>query len=232
MIEEIAKRWDAAIRDVLRRADAVIGQANVESEPLLAALGADFQPLSRLWTKTQADVKPLREEIQNLWNAISDELSATAPPEGVMDREGDKRDLATTELDARYQLAFRLVMKRAAESLKQRADATGDRALKAAFEGSGARYLGEWEAHVDWVRMTKAQTRINSYRDAKDVPITLLKELEASSRRYHTTVLSIEAEHVPLQKPYVAAKIDRYMKDVERTLRQYWQWRARSKEQA
>jgi hypothetical protein len=79
--------------------------------------------------------------------------------------------------------------------------------------------------------MTKAQTRINSYRDRKDVPLTLLKELESSTRRYHTTVLNVEAEHVPVQRPYVAAKLDRAMKDVERTLRQYWQWRGRTKEE-
>jgi hypothetical protein len=230
MLEDIVKRWDAAIRDVLRRSDALIARANAESEPLLAAPFADFQVLSRLWTKTQAEFRRLHEEIGSTWGAVSDELSETAPPEGVMDREGDKRNLATCELASRYQLAFLLVMKRAAESMKQRADATGDRTLRAAFEGSGARYLGEWQAHVDWVRMTKAQTRIDSYRDRKDVPITLLKELEASSRRYHTTVLAVEAEHVPLQQPYVAAKVDRFMKDVERTLRQYWQWRARGTE--
>jgi hypothetical protein len=230
MVEDITRRWDAAIASVRRKADALIARANAESEPEIAALGADFQALSRIWTRTSAELRPLHEEVQNAWDATLDELSATAPADDVVQREGAKRDLATLDIDNRYQLAFRLVMKRAAEVLKQKADESGDRALRAAFEGSGARHLGEWEAHVDFERMTRAQTRINGYRDKKDVPITLLKELEASARRYFTTVLTVEAEHVPLQKPYVDAKIERHMKDIERTLRQFWQWRARGNE--
>jgi hypothetical protein len=230
MIEDIVRRWDAAIANARRSADAIIAKANAESEPEIAGLGADFQALSRIWTRTSAELRPLHEEIQNAWNAISDELSDTAPPEEIMQREGAKRDLATLDLDNRYQLAFRLAMKRAAEVMKQKADQSGDRALRAAFEGSGARHLGEWAAHEDWERMTRAQTRINAYRDKKEVPITLLKELEASARRYHTTVLSVEVEHVPLQQPYVNAKVERYMKDIGRTLRGFWQWRARGSE--
>ena len=75
--------------------------------------------------------------------------------------------------------------------------------------------------------MMRAQTAINGYRDRKDVPLALLEELEATSRSYWTTVLMVEAEHVPELTQYVDAKIDRYMKDVTRTLQQYWQWRGR-----
>jgi len=57
------------------------------------------------------------------------------------------------------------------------------------------------------------------------VPLELLRELESTSRQYWTTTLSVEARHAPEQQQYLQAKIDRYMHDVEKTLRQYWQWR-------
>ncbi|HEX6767436.1 MAG TPA: hypothetical protein VF103_18185 [Polyangiaceae bacterium] len=228
MIEAIVRRWDAAISDVLGRAETVLARASVESDPLVIA--ADFALLGRLWTKTDAELRPFHEEISDAWNSISDELSAATPPEGVMQEQGAKRDLATCELTIRRTRAFRLVMAGAANRLKARADEQNDPALRALFEGSGARYLAERAAHEDWERMTRAQTRINGYRDRKDVPITLLKELESSARRHFTTLLDVEAEHLPLQKPYVAAKIERYMKDIEKTLRQHWQWRERGKD--
>ena len=230
MIEGIVRRWDAAISEVLGRAEAVLARASVESDPLV--LAADLPALGRLWTRTDAELRPFHDELSNAWNAISDELSDATPPEGLMHEEGAKRDLATCELTIRRNRAFRLVMASAANRLKALAEEQNDPALRAAFEGSGARHLAERAAHEDWERMTRAQTRINGYRDRKDVPITLLKELESSARRHFTTIFSVEAEHLPLQKPHVAAKIERHMKDIERTLRQHWQWRERGKEPA
>ena len=229
MIEAFTKRWDAAIADVLRRADAHLAQASAESDRLVAAQGADFQALGRLWSRTEAEFRPFGQEISDAWDRISDELSELAPPEGTMESEGAKRNLATGELEIRRTRGFRLVMARAAERLKRDADERGDAAMRAAFEGSGARHLAERAGHEDWERMTRAQTRINNYRDRKAVPITLLKELESSAHRYFTTLFTVEAEHLPLQAPYVAAKIERHMKDIERTLRQHWQWRERGK---
>lgn len=226
-LEEIARRWDAAIAQLLRQGEERLARACAESEAELAALGADFQGLSRLWSRTQAELRPLGEQLSNVWDTISDELALEAPPEGVMRREGAKRDLARTELDIGYTRAFRAVMARAAQDLQKRAEQGGDEALRAVFVGAGAHHLGEHAGQQDWERMQRAQTRINGYRDRKDVPLSLLEELESSARRYYTTVLEVEARHAPLQRPYVTAKLERYMKDVERTLRQHWQWRAR-----
>jgi hypothetical protein len=227
MLAAISKRWDAAIADALRRADLLLARASVASDAEIVHIGSDFQALSRLWTKAEADLRPLGEEISETWDALSDELSDAGAPEGVMREEGAKRDLATCELEIRRTRAHRLVMANAAERLRGKAEELGDDALRATFVGVGARYLGEWAAQVDWERMARAQTRINAYRDKKAVPIALLKELESSARSYFKTVLEVEAQHAPLQRPYVEAKIERFMKDIERTLRQHWQWRSR-----
>jgi hypothetical protein len=226
MLERIALRWDAAIARVLQHAELHLARASAESEPLLAS-SDDFQALSRLWSRTQAELHPLGQQLSDSWDAILDELSEQPAAEGVTAHEAAKRDLATMELEIRYTRAFRTVMARAADELKRRADERGNEALRAVFVASGALYLGERAALADWERMLRAQTSINGYREAKDVPLALLEELEASARRYFTTLLEVEASHAPLQAPYVALKLERYMKDIERTLRQHWQWRAR-----
>jgi hypothetical protein len=229
MIKPIVKRWEAAIADVLRRADALLAQRSAESDALVAAQGPDFPALGRLWSRTEAEYRPFSEELQSAWDVILDELADLAVGHETTQSEGTKRDLAACELEIRHTRALRLVMARAAERLKRDADERGDATLHAAFEGSGARHLAERAGHEDWERMTRAHTRIKNFRDTKDVPIVLLKELESSARRYFTTLFTVEAELLPLQAPYVAAKIERHMKDIERTLRQHWQWRERGK---
>jgi hypothetical protein len=225
-VEEIARRWDAAIAQLLQQGDELLSRASQESEPELAAI-VDFQTLTQLWARTDAQLRPIADQLSNVWDSISDELSAEAPPEGVMDREGAKRELALTELRIRHMRALRFVMARAAGALKKRADESGDEAQRAIFVGSGGRHLGEWAAHADWVAVQRAQTQLDGYRDRKQVPLALLEELDASARRYIRTTLEVEASHAPLQAPYVAMKVERHMKEVARTLSQYWQWRGR-----
>jgi hypothetical protein len=93
------------------------------------------------------------------------------------------------------------------------------------FAASGAIHLAAEVARAPNEAMRRCELRIKQYRDAKDVPLALLIELEATSRTYWTTRLEEEAKHNPEEQKYVAAKLERYMKDVQRTLRRYWQWR-------
>ena len=89
-------------------------------------------------------------------------------------------------------------------------------------------YVGQSRAQDDWETMTRAENEINSFRDRKDVPMPLLERYHDAAQRYWTVVLETEAELVPVNKPHVAAKIERYMKDVQKLLRQHWQWRERA----
>jgi hypothetical protein len=225
-IDAIARSWDMTIAQLLGQSEELLGRASAEHDAALASLGSDLQVFSRIWSRTEAQHRTFGEQLQEIWNAVCDDLATLAPPEETMNREGAKRDLANAELQIQYTRAYRFGMARVADELKARAD-SGDETARANLVGSYARYLGERAAHADWERMQRAQARINLPRDRKDVPLAQLEELESAARRYFTTVLEIEASHAPLQQPYVAAKIERYMKDIEKTLRQFWQWRGR-----
>lgn len=89
---------------------------------------------------------------------------------------------------------------------------------------ASALFLGQRAAQAAWEAMRRSETRIKSYRDKRDVPLSLLKELESSARQYWNTALTVEAEHVPEVRRHVASKVESYMKEVEKTLRQFWQW--------
>jgi hypothetical protein len=95
------------------------------------------------------------------------------------------------------------------------------------FAAGGALALGEAAALPAWEAMKRAEIRIDQFRTKKDVPMDLLETYEASARSYFTTRLEVEAKYVPEERTYVAARIGRYMHDVERKLRQFWQWRER-----
>ena len=94
-----------------------------------------------------------------------------------------------------------------------------------AFASVGGMHMAEREALPLWESMTRALTDIHQFRDRNDVPLALLQQCEAAARGYWTTRLTIEADLVPEQRPYVAQKIESYMKSVNKTLRQHWQWR-------
>ena len=93
------------------------------------------------------------------------------------------------------------------------------------FAVTGAMWLAERQALGLWEAMTRAHGQIKDYRDSKDVPLELLREYERVSRGYWTERLTAEADFAPEQRPFVAQKIDSYMKGVNKTLRQHWQWR-------
>jgi hypothetical protein len=94
-----------------------------------------------------------------------------------------------------------------------------------AFGASAAHYLGERAALPSWEEMTRAEAQMHSYRERREVPLGLLHAYQDAARRYFTTRLSVEAELVPEQVPYVATRVEGYMKSVQKTLREYWQWR-------
>jgi ElaB/YqjD/DUF883 family membrane-anchored ribosome-binding protein len=223
-VARLVQRWDGTIADVQARLDQVLAQATAQSEALLPSLGTDLGPLSRIWSATEARYHEHGEEVSDGWDAISDELSELdGCTEEVMDREGSKRDRANTELEIRYTRAYRSAMARAAEQMRQRVQ--GDPDGMRIFAASGALMLGQWEGQGAWEAMKRVENRVSAYRERKEVPLELLSELEATSRQYWTTTLTVEAQHAPEQQQYLQAKIERYMHDVEKTLRQYWQWR-------
>jgi len=259
-VASIVRRWDGVIADVRQRFRSLIEKTAAASDAQLAALGTDLGPLSRSWSPTQHQLHQHQEEISDAWNQISDLLSEAEPPEGVMDREGQKRDGATCELELDYERAYRAAMARAAERLKQQwQGATAERrclscntplpavvvisqavnvpcpscgAMTLLDPGPGLRsfaaaalFIGQRSAQTAWEAMRRAEARINGYRDRREVPLELLRELESSAREYWTTTLTVEAEQVPELAKHMTAKLEGAMKGVEKTLRQFWQWR-------
>lgn len=93
------------------------------------------------------------------------------------------------------------------------------------FAVVGASALAERQALDRWEAMTRAGARIRSYRDSQAVPLDLLREYEHAGRGYWTERITVEAEFAPEQRQFVAEKIESYMKSVNKTLRQHWQWR-------
>jgi hypothetical protein len=219
------ERWDASIADIESRFEEVLARARADSEAALGSLQADFGPLSRIWSAIEHQMHQHTEEISDSWDEISDQLSEIDDvSEEVIDREGNKRDLASCEIEIRYTRAYREEMARAAEALRQ----LGTVEASSLFVASGALFIGQRQAQQAWEAMTRAETRINLYRESRDVPMPLLEELESSARQYWTTLFSVEAEHVPDKQRHVADKIESRMKDVNRTLQQHWQWRQRN----
>jgi len=66
--------------------------------------------------------------------------------------------------------------------------------------------LGQWEAQGAWEAMMRVENSINAYREQKDVPLELLRQLESVSRQYWTTALTVEAQHAPELQQHVPAK--------------------------
>ena len=93
------------------------------------------------------------------------------------------------------------------------------------FAASGAIHLAAEAARPAGEAMKRLDQQIKQYREAKDVPLGLLIELESASRSYWTTRISEEARYNPEEQKYVASKIERYTRDTLKTLRRYWQWR-------
>lgn len=121
-MQQVIERWNAAIADVLARVDATLTDASAGSQAVIAHIGPDLTPLVQPWGAVEHQMHQYREQIAETWNRISDELSGVGGlPDGVMWREGGKRDWATSEIDIRYTRAYRLAMAAAADVMLQRA---------------------------------------------------------------------------------------------------------------
>lgn len=266
----LSQRWDAMIADSRARLAAVLEEARVGSEPLIDAITTDLTPLVLPWNTIGPRVHAARDEVSEFWNRISDEMSACGElSHEMMRREGNKRDLATLELELLHERVYGGVMARAANRMREVALATDaaahacnncgaklDRVTPVSqslnvecahcksmntvnpgtalrmFAASGVMHLAAEEAREVGESLRRTETRIKQYRDAKDVPLALLIEFEASTRSYWTTRLTVEARYNPDEAKYAPAKLDRYMKDAQKTLRRFWQWREYETQQA
>jgi hypothetical protein len=263
-MNQVIERWNAAIAEVLARVDATLADATAGSQAVIAHVGSDLTPLVQPWGAVEHQMHQYREQIAETWLRISAEFSNVDNlPDGVVWREGGKRDWATSEIEIRYTCAYRLAVAAAADLMRQRAlqaDAHAcscrqcgalldrirlagmalnvecgycravntiepGRALRM-FAVVGAMVLAERQALEEWVAMTRAHKQINHYRERKDVPLELLRQYERAGRDYWTKRVTAEADFVPEQRPFVTQKIESYMKGVNKTLRQHWQWRA------
>lgn len=118
----IVTRWDAILNSVISNFDATVAQATAASEAMIATSVTDFGPLQQAWGAVEHRLHQATDRVSDGWDETSDELSELDElPDEVMDREGTKRDAGTTELEIRYQRAYRDVMGRAATVMYQHA---------------------------------------------------------------------------------------------------------------
>lgn len=93
------------------------------------------------------------------------------------------------------------------------------------FAASGALHLAADEARDAGDAMRRLETQIKQFRDKTAVPLAMLIDLEATTYQYWSKRLEVEGRYNPDDAPYAPAKLERHLKDVQRTLRQFWQWR-------
>jgi hypothetical protein len=209
-VEVLVARWDGALAEIAQRFDAVLADASAACESQIG----DIAALGRIWSAVEHSMHQHTGEVSDRWDEISDEMSELDDfPEDLLDSEGDKRDLATCELEIQFYRVQRAVMARAAVGQPP---------------AVGALLLAQQAAQEHWEAMKRAETRIQSYRERRDVPMPLLEQYDAASRQYWTTLVQVEAEHDPAQQPHVARKLEARLKDANKLLMQHWQWRERS----
>ena len=121
-MQQVIERWNAAIADVLGRVDATLSDATAGSQAVIARIGSDLTPLVQPWGAVEHQMHQYREQIADAWLRISDDFSQVGDlPDGVMRREGGKRDWAASEIEIRYTRAYRLALAAAADVMRQRA---------------------------------------------------------------------------------------------------------------
>ncbi len=222
-------RWDAAINQALTDFDVVIANAVAASEPVLAGTTTDSSPLNRIWQPVEAAMHRATDAVSDAWDDISDDMSELDDvPEVGIDREGHKRDVATTEIEVRHGRARATTYARAAVMMQRHAATNPDQATaQRMFGATGAPLLAEHAAIENWAAMMHAQTQINGYREKKDVPMPLLEHYAEASATYWRIRHSVEAEHNPAQQAHLATKIERFVGEAHKLLRQHPQWRRR-----
>jgi hypothetical protein len=118
--DELIRRWDARRVETRAKVEALLVEAEAASEPLIEAVRTDLTPLTLPWNVVEARIRDAREEISESWNEISDAMSEC---EGftheMMFREGNKRDLASLEIELLYERVYGGVMARAAERMRK-----------------------------------------------------------------------------------------------------------------
>jgi hypothetical protein len=117
---ELIEQWDAKRLETRAQVDAMLAEAVAASEPLIEAVRTDLTPLTLPWNTVEARARDARDEISESWNQISDAMSEC---EGftheMMFHEGNKRDLASLEIELLYERTYGAVMARAAERMRR-----------------------------------------------------------------------------------------------------------------
>ena len=117
---ELIQRWDAMRTEIRGRVEALLAEAASASEPLIEAARTDLTPLTLPWNAVGARINAAREEVSEAWNAISDEMSeCDGFTHEMMFREGNKRDLASLELELMHERVYGWVMARAADRMRR-----------------------------------------------------------------------------------------------------------------
>ena len=97
-IRDVLERWNAEIADVLVRVDSALADASARGQAVIPHIVWDLTPLEQPWQAVEHQMHQYREQIEAVWNRISDELAEfEGLPEGLMWQEGWKRDRATSE---------------------------------------------------------------------------------------------------------------------------------------
>ncbi|MFE7044619.1 hypothetical protein ACFU9X_35915 [Streptomyces atratus] len=121
-IRDVLERWNAEIADALVRVDATLADASARGQAVIPHIVWDLTPLEQPWQAVEHQMHQYGEQIEAAWNRISDELAEfEGLPEGLMWREGWRRDWATSEIEIRYTRAHRLAVAAAADVMRHRA---------------------------------------------------------------------------------------------------------------
>lgn len=119
-VADLIARWDAMIVDSRARFQALLDEATAGSEPLVAAITSDLTPLVLPWNTMGPRLREACDEVSEFWNQISDEMSACAGfSHDMMAQEGNKRDIATVELELLHDRAYGRVMAMGADRMRQ-----------------------------------------------------------------------------------------------------------------
>lgn len=117
---ELIARWDAMIADNHAQLSALLEEAVAGSEPLIDATRTDLTPLVLPWNTIPPRVREAREEVDQFWDKISDEMSDSGAFSHEMLRdEGKKRDLAGLELELLHDRLYGGVMARASNRMRE-----------------------------------------------------------------------------------------------------------------
>jgi len=230
-IASLVKQWDDFIADVTQRFQALLEEAKAGSQPLVDAIESDLGTLTAPWTAVKHQMHKFTSEISDQWDSISDGFSEALegrPDEleeaadEIMDREGDKRDLANTEIEIRYETAYREVMARASDRMRQTA-------LKKDAAERACTHCG---AALDKVNMVEQALNVEcAYCEAMNTiePSTALRMFAAAGGMYLAEKAALEHWQA-MMRSEARMKAYRRNKDVpmdllkayEHAARNYW----------